>query len=96
MSNLLLFFGIMCPMMTIALCKNFGIKLKESIILKMDFNHDLWIKMGEKVIPYPTCPFNSISPTKYVIFCFFQSYPSLPQRKLKIGKFIINSLLQVL
>jgi hypothetical protein len=41
----------MCPMMTIALCKNFGIKLKESVILKMDFTHDLWIKMGERIIP---------------------------------------------
>jgi hypothetical protein len=73
MSILFLFFGIMCPMMTISLCKNFGIKFKKFVILKMDFTHDLWIKMGEKGIPYPTCPFSSISHTK-CHFLLFQSY----------------------
>jgi hypothetical protein len=65
----------------------------------MDFIHDVWIKIGERDIPYPTFPFNSISPTKYVIFFFkfiYKNNPSPPQRKLKIGKFIIESLLQAL
>jgi len=37
----------------------------------MDFIHDIHIKICERDIPYPTCPFNFISPTKYVIFLFF-------------------------
>ncbi len=41
------------------------------VILKVEFTHDLWIKMGERDFPYPT--FTYLSPKKKgSFFTFFK------------------------